>query len=78
MKSKKRTITLDECMSMTEAELDEFMEKNNLSLKEGQEESEAIPVDLMGMSGEEIAKKYNLTPLDVIDERITKKLMGRK
>ena len=67
-------ITIDEYMSMSENELNEFINRREKLLSEGVIGENQPVVDLMGMSGEEIAQKYGYTPMNVVYERIMQKL----
>ena len=49
-------ITIDEYMSMSEKELNEFLDRDEKLLKEGMIDESQSNVDLMGMSDEEIAQ----------------------
>ena len=67
-------ITIDECMYMSEKELNEFLDRDEMLLKEGMIDESHPNVDLMGMSDEEIAQKYGFSPINVVYEKIMQKL----
>lgn len=67
-------ITIDEYMSMSKEELNEFIKRNEQLIAEGVIDKNQPVVDFMGMSGEEIAQKYGYTPMNVVYERIMERL----
>ena len=67
-------ITLDELMSMSEKEINEFIDRDEQLLAEGLIDENQPNIDLMGMSDEEIAQKYGYTPMNVVYDRIMQKL----
>lgn len=67
-------ITIDECMSMSEKELSDFLDRDEQLLAEGLIDENHPNVDLMGMSDEDIAQKYGFTPINVVYDRIMQKL----
>ena len=69
-------ITLDELMSMSEKEINEFIDRDEQLLAEGFIDENQPNIDLMGMSGEEIAQKYGYAPMNVVYDRIMQKLNG--
>ena len=69
-------ITLDELMSMSEKEINEFIDRDEQLLAEGLIDENQPNIDLMGMSGEEIAQKYGYAPMNVVYDRIMQKLNG--
>ena len=71
---KRPMITIDECMSMSEKELNEFLDRDEKLLAEGLIDESQPNVDLMGMSDEEIAQKYGFSPINVVYEKIMQKL----
>ena len=71
---KRPMITIDECMYMSEKELNEFLDRDEMLLKEGMIDESHPNVDLMGMSDEEIAQKYGFSPINVVYEKIMQKL----
>ena len=71
---KRPMITIDECMSMSEKVLNEFLDRDEKLLKEGMIDESQPNVDLMGMSDEEIAQKYGFSPINVVYEKIMQKL----
>ena len=70
----RRKITIDEYMSMTEQELNDFLDRYEQLLAAGMIDENQPNVDLLGMSDEEIAQKYGYTPINVVYDRIMKKL----
>lgn len=70
-------ITIDELESMSEEELNEFVERDNLLLAEGLIDENQPNIDLKGMNGNEIAQKYGYTPMNIVYERIMQRLNGR-
>ena len=67
-------ITLDEYVSMSEKERNEFHDRDEQLLAEGLIDENQPNIDLMGMSDEEIAQKYGYTPINVVYDRIMQKL----
>ena len=67
-------ITLDELMSMSEKEINEFIDRDEQLLAAGLIDENQPNIDLMGMTDEEIAKKYGYTPMNVVYDRIMRKL----
>ena len=67
-------ITIDECMSMSEKELNAFLDRDEQMLAEGLINESQPNVDLKGMSDEEIAQKYGFTPINVVYDKIMQKL----
>lgn len=67
-------ITIDECMSMSEKKLNEFLDRDEKLLKEGMIDESHPNVDLMGMPDEEIAQKYGFSSINVVYEKIMQKL----
>ena len=67
-------ITIDEYMSMSKEELNEFIKRNEHLIAEGVIDENQPVVDFMGMSDEEIIQKYNLIPMNVVYERIMERL----
>lgn len=70
----RRKITIDEYMSMTEQELNDFLDRDEQLLAAGMIDENQPNVDLLGMSDEEIAQKYGYIPINVVYDRIMKKL----
>lgn len=70
----RRKITIDEYMSMTEQELNDFLDRYEQLLAAGMIDENQPNVDLLGMSDEEIAQKYGYIPINVVYDRIMKKL----
>ena len=67
-------ITIDECIYMSEKELNEFLGRDEKLLKEGMIDESHPNVDLMEMSDEEIAQKYGFSPINVVYKKIMQKL----
>ena len=67
-------ITLDELMSMSEKEINEFIDRDEQLLAAGLIDENQPNIDLMGMTDEEIAQKYGYTPMNVVYDRIMQKL----
>ena len=67
-------ITIDECMAMSEKELNAFLDRDEQMLAEGLINESQPNVDLKGMSDEEIAQKYGFTPINVVYDKIMQKL----
>ena len=70
----RKVITIDECMSMTEQELRNFIREDNQILNEGIGDINESNVDFQGMTTEDIVRKYNLVPLDEVFQGIKNKL----
>lgn len=73
---KRRIITIDECMSMTEQELKNFIEEDTRLLNEGVGDINESNVDFQGMTIEDIAQKYNCIPMEEVFQGIRNKLKG--
>ncbi len=71
---KRPMITIDECMSMSEKEINEFLDRDEQLLVEGLINESHPNVDLMGMSDEDIAQKYGFTPINIIYDKVMQKL----
>ena len=71
-------ITIDEYMSMSREELEEFTNWHARLVAEGVMDEDQPVIDFMGMSDEEIAQKYDFTPMEVVYERIMDKLNKAK
>ena len=71
---KRRIVTIDELMNMSSQELDEYMDRYNKLLAKGIVEDEGPIVDSMGMTFEEIVKKYNLILMEDAINNIMNKL----
>lgn len=67
-------ITIEECMSMSETELNEFLDIDEQLFAEGLIDESQPNIDLMGMSDEEISSKYGFTPINVVYDKIIQKL----
>ena len=61
-------------MSMSKEELNEFIDRHKQLVAEGVIDENQPIIDFMGMSDEEIAQKYDYTPINVVYERIMAKL----
>ena len=75
-KMKRKIITVDECMSMSEQELIAFIEADNKMLNEGIGNINESNVDFQGMTTEDIVKKYNCIPMEEVFRKIRNKLKG--
>lgn len=73
---KRKIITVDECMSMSEQELIAFIEADNKMLNEGIGNINESNVDFQGMTTEDIVKKYNCIPMEEVFRKIRNKLKG--
>lgn len=71
---KRPMITFDEFMSMSDEAFAIFEERDEKLLAEGLIDPTEPNIDFMGMTDEEIAEKYNFTPMDVVFDRVMKKL----
>ena len=60
----KTKITIEEMRSMTTKQLDEFIDNHQRLIAEGVVSDTESNIDFMGMSEEEIQKKYGYTPID--------------
>ena len=71
---KRRIITIDECMPMTERELYDFIEEDTKMLNEGIGDINESNIDFQGMTMADVAKKYNLIPMEEVFRQIENKL----
>lgn len=71
---KRRIITIDECMAMTERELYDFIEEDTKMLNEGIGDINESNIDFQGMTMADAAKKYNLIPMEEVFRQIENKL----
>lgn len=71
---KRPMITFDEFMSMSDDERAKFRERDAQLLAEGLIDPNEPNIDFMGMTDEEIIEKYHFTPMDVVFDRVMKKL----
>ena len=71
---KRRIITIDECMTMTERELYEVIEEDTKMLNEGIGDINESNIDFQGMTMADVAKKYNLIPMEEVFRQIENKL----
>lgn len=67
---KRRIITIDECMTMSEQELKTFIKEDNQMLNEGIGNINESNVDSQGMTTEDIVKKYNCVPMEEVFQGI--------
>ena len=70
---KRRIVTIDELMSMSQSEIDEYIERSN-SILEGTNDDNESMTDLIGMSIDDIIVKYNCKPIDEVYHTIMNKL----
>ena len=73
----KKEITIEEFMTINESELNKLFDDNVKVINENIEDN-SIQIDLMGMSIDTIAQKYNYTPIDDAYEKIMIKLTKHK
>lgn len=73
---KRRIITIDECMNMSEQELITFIKEDTKILNEGIGNINESNVDFQGMTTEDIVKKYNCLPMEEVFQGIRNKLGG--
>ena len=73
MMKKRPKITIDEFMSMSQSEIDEYIERSN-SILEGTNDDNESMTDLIGMSIDDIFVKYNCKPIDEVYHTIMNKL----
>lgn len=71
---KRKIITIDECMSMSEQELKKFIKEDTEMLNEGIGNINESNVDFQGMTTEDIVKKYNCVPMEEVFQGIRNKL----
>ena len=71
---KRRILTIDECMTMTEQELTQFIKEDTEMLNKGIGDINESNVDFQGMTTEDIVKKYNLVPMEEVFQEIRNKL----
>ena len=74
---KRRIITIDECMSMTEQEFLSFVEEDEKMLCEGIGDINESNIDFQGMSILDVAQKYGCIPMDEVFTDIRRKLNGK-
>lgn len=70
----RRIITIDECMSMSEQELKDFIREDSQMLNEGFGDINESNVNFQGMTTEDIVRKYNCVPMDEVFQGIKNKL----
>ena len=61
-------------MTMTERELYEFIEEDTKMLNEGIGDINESNIDFQGMTMADVAKKYNLIPMEEVFRQIENKL----
>lgn len=71
---KRPMITFEKYLSMSSDERAKFRERDAQLLAEGLIDPNEPCIDFMGMTDEEIAEKYHFTPMDVVFDRVMKKL----
>lgn len=71
---KRPMITFEKYLSMSSEERAKFRERDAQLLAEGLIDPTEPNIDFMGMTDEEIAEKYHFTPMDVVFDRVMKKL----
>ena len=69
----RKIITIDECMSMSEYELNAFIKEDLRMLNEGIGNINESNVDFQGMATEDIVKKYNCIPMSEVFQGIKNK-----
>lgn len=74
---KRRIITIEECMSMSEQELKTFIKEDNQILNEGIGNINESNVDFQGMTTEDIVRKYNCVPMEEVFQGIRNKLVEK-
>ena len=72
---KNKVITIEDFMSMTLEEQDQYFDEKERLLNEGIKDDTKF--DTMGMSGEEIMERYNFVPMDEFLNNLKAKLMSR-
>lgn len=70
----RKVITIDECMSMSEKELNEFIDNDKRMLEEGLVDENQLNIDFQGMTIKDVAKKYGCVPMDDVLNNIRNKL----
>ena len=71
---KRPMITFEKYLFISSDERAKFRERDAQLLAEGLIDPNEPNIDFMGMTDEEIAEKYHLTPMDVVFDRVMKKL----
>lgn len=71
---KRIMITIDECMSMSKEQINQFLDKDEILLREGLIDKNQPNIDFMGMTDEQIADKYGFTPAQDVYDKIMEKL----
>ena len=67
-------ITIDECMSMSQEELKEFLENDEKLLSQGIGDRNESNIDFLGMTIQDVAKKYGCIPIEEVFGELSKKL----
>lgn len=75
---KRKIITFDELMSMNFDELSEFIENDKKLIEEGVYSNEGTNIDFMGMTNEEIIKKYGFTEKNEFFNNLRERLFNGK
>ena len=75
---KRKIITFDELMSMNFNELSEFIENDKKLIEEGVYSNEGTNIDFMGMTDEEIVKKYGFTEMNEFFNNLRERLFNGK
>ena len=70
----RRIITIDECMSMSQEELNEFLKKDEMLLSQGIGDRNESNVDFQGMTIQNIAKKHGCYPMEEVFGELRQKL----
>lgn len=70
----RRIITIDECMSMSEQELNSFIKEDIQMLNEGIGNINESNIDFQGMTTDDIVKKYKCIPMNEVFQGIKNKL----
>lgn len=71
---KRKIITIDECVPMSEQELKTFIKKDYQMLNEGIGNINETNVDFQGMTTDDIVKKYNCIPMEEVFQGIRNKM----
>ena len=67
-------ITIDECMSMSQVELKEFLENDEKLLSQGIGDRNESNIDFQGMTIQDVAKKYGCFTIEEVFAELRKKL----
>lgn len=71
---KRRTITIDECLSMSTKELFDFVRKDTDFLNEHSEFRNQPNIDFTGLTHEEILRKFECIPANEARQKLFAKL----